>query len=112
MTVSAPTGPVPVITTTLSLPLMLRGKVRDVYHLGDRLLVVATDRISAFDVVLPTPVPDKGKLLTQLSLWWFERVFPDIPNHIAEDKSLPTRFVNPADPQLVGRMTIVDRLDM
>lgn len=100
----------PVITTTLPLALMQRGKVRDVYHLGDRLLIVTTDRISAFDVVLPTPVPDRGKLLTALSLWWFD-VLQDIPNHLAEDQAL-SRFVDRNDPQLVGRMMIVDRLDM
>jgi phosphoribosylaminoimidazole-succinocarboxamide synthase len=102
----------PIVTTTLALPLAYRGKVRDVYHLGDRLLVVTTDRISAFDVVLPTPVPDKGKVLTALSLWWFD-VFQDIPNHLAEDQKLPTtRFFSPDDPQLKGRTMIVDRLDM
>ncbi len=53
-------------------PLFRRGKVRDVYDLGDKLLIVASDRISAFDVVLPTPIPDKGAILTQLSLFWFE----------------------------------------
>jgi len=101
----------PIITTTLSLPLMTRGKVRDIYHLGDRLLIVTTDRISAFDVVLPTPIPDKGKILTQLSLFWFD-VFQDVANHLSDDQSLPTRFINPDDPQLKGRMMIVDRLDM
>jgi len=55
--------------THLDWPLR-RGKVRDVYDLGDRLLLVATDRISAYDVVMPTPIPDKGRLLTALSLWW------------------------------------------
>ena len=104
-----PTAP-PVITTTLPLALMQRGKVRDVYHLKDRLLIVTTDRISAFDVVLPTPVPDRGKLLTALSLWWFD-VFQDIPNHLAEDQSMP-RMVDTKDPQLLGRSMIVDRLDM
>ena len=98
-----------VITTTLPLALMQRGKVRDVYHLGDRLLIVATDRISAFDVVLPTPVPDKGRLLTAMSLWWFD-VFQDLPNHLADDQTL--RFVDRNDPQLAGRSMIVDRLDM
>ncbi len=67
---------------TLSLPLYCRGKVRDVYDLGQYLLVVATDRVSAFDVVLPTPVPDRGKVLTQLSAFWFERTRPLVPNHL------------------------------
>ena len=50
----------------------LRGKVRDIYDLGEQLLIVATDRLSAFDVVMPTPIPDKGKVLTQISLFWFD----------------------------------------
>ncbi|GIW17729.1 MAG: phosphoribosylaminoimidazole-succinocarboxamide synthase [Tepidiforma sp.] len=58
-----------------------RGKVRDTYDLGDRLLIVATDRISALDVVLPTPIPGKGKVLTMLSAWWFERIGGVVPNH-------------------------------
>src|SRR5271156_5219604 len=57
-----------------------RGKVRDVYDLGDRLVLVATDRISAFDWVLPTPIPDKGRELTALSLFWFD--FLHVPNHL------------------------------
>jgi phosphoribosylaminoimidazole-succinocarboxamide synthase len=63
-------------------PLLFRGKVRDVYDLGDVLLFVATDRISAFDVVLPTPIPDKGKVLTQLSAFWFRQTGDLIPNHL------------------------------
>jgi phosphoribosylaminoimidazole-succinocarboxamide synthase len=59
-----------------------RGKVRDTYDLGERLLIVATDRISAFDVVLPTGIPDKGKVLTQMSAWWFERTREVVPNHL------------------------------
>ena len=62
--------------------LLFRGKVRDVYDLGDRLLLVATDRISAFDVVLPTAIPDKGGLLTQLSAFWFARTGDIVPNHL------------------------------
>src|SRR5436190_15184723 len=57
-----------------------RGKVRDVYDLGDRLLLVATDRISAFDWVMPSGIPDKGRILTQLSAFWFEML--DVPNHV------------------------------
>jgi len=68
--------------TLLALPLFCRGKVRDVYDLGEYLLLVATDRISAFDVVLPTPVPDRGKVLTQLSSFWFERTQSVVPNHL------------------------------
>jgi phosphoribosylaminoimidazole-succinocarboxamide synthase len=59
-----------------------RGKVRDVYDLGDRLLIVATDRISAYDVVMPTAIPDKGRLLTALSLWWFDFLKGLTPNHL------------------------------
>jgi phosphoribosylaminoimidazole-succinocarboxamide synthase len=69
-------------TTLAGLKLHSRGKVRDIYELGDRLLIVATDRLSAFDVVLPTPIPDKGKVLTQLSLFWFERLRDVVPNHV------------------------------
>ncbi|MEX0681878.1 MAG: phosphoribosylaminoimidazolesuccinocarboxamide synthase [Dehalococcoidia bacterium] len=67
--------------TTLDLPLLARGKVRDIYDLGDKLLLVATDRISAFDVVLPTGLPDKGRVLTQMSAFWFERTGDIVPNH-------------------------------
>jgi phosphoribosylaminoimidazole-succinocarboxamide synthase len=72
------------VTTThvAGVPLLFRGKVRDVYDLGDELLLVATDRISAFDVVLPTPVPDKGTVLTQLSAFWFRRTASVVPNHL------------------------------
>jgi len=59
-----------------------RGKVRDIYDLGDRLLIVATDRISAFDVVMPNPIPDKGRILTQLSGFWFNLTKGIVPNHI------------------------------
>lgn len=68
--------------TLKHLPLAARGKVRDVYDLGDRLLMVASDRISAFDVVMPTPIPDKGALLNGLSLFWFERLADLMPNHV------------------------------
>src|SRR5512147_3177340 len=65
-----------------SLSLKGRGKVRDIYDLGDRLLIVATDRISAFDVVMPNPVPDKGKILTQLSNFWFNLTKDLVANHV------------------------------
>jgi phosphoribosylaminoimidazole-succinocarboxamide synthase len=65
-----------------SLTLKGRGKVRDIYDLGNRLLIVATDRISAFDVVMPNPIPDKGKILTQLSKFWFDFTSAIVPNHI------------------------------
>jgi phosphoribosylaminoimidazole-succinocarboxamide synthase len=73
----------PVLTNTdLPLSLFRRGKVRDVYDLGDKLLIVSTDRISAFDVVLPCGIPDKGKVLNQLSAFWFEKTARIVPNHI------------------------------
>lgn len=73
----------PVYRTDLeTLPLLSRGKVRDIYDLGDSMLIVATDRISAFDVVMPTPIPNKGKILTQLSAFWFD-FFKDLtPHHL------------------------------
>jgi phosphoribosylaminoimidazole-succinocarboxamide synthase len=72
-----------VARTDLPLPLMARGKVRDVYAVGqDRVLFVATDRISAFDVVLPRPIPDKGAVLTQLTAWWLARLRDLTPNHL------------------------------
>lgn len=74
-----------VSTTSLSYPLLRRGKVRDVYELGaDRLLIVATDRISAFDVVMREPIPHKGEVLTALTCWWLERGGVFAPNHFIE----------------------------
>ncbi|MFL5381336.1 MAG: phosphoribosylaminoimidazolesuccinocarboxamide synthase [Longimicrobiaceae bacterium] len=70
------------VTTDLPFPLMVRGKVRDVYDLGDALLMVATDRVSAFDVVMPEPVPRKGEVLTLISAWWFRRTADLVPNHL------------------------------
>ncbi len=70
------------MTEFKSLTLKGRGKVRDIYDLGDRLLIVATDRISAFDVVMPNPIPDKGRILTQLSKFWFDLTKEIVPNHI------------------------------
>jgi len=69
------------LESNLSLPLFRRGKVRDVYDLGDKLLIVSTDRISAFDVVLPCGIPDKGKVLNQISAFWFEKTAHILPNH-------------------------------
>ncbi|MBW2606076.1 MAG: phosphoribosylaminoimidazolesuccinocarboxamide synthase [Deltaproteobacteria bacterium] len=77
-----------VIKTDFSdLKIFKRGKVRDVYDLGDTLLMVATDRISAFDVVIPDPIPDKGKILTQISLFWFDLMKPLLENHIISSKT-------------------------
>jgi phosphoribosylaminoimidazole-succinocarboxamide synthase len=70
------------VSTDLPFPLRVRGKVRDVYDLGDALLMVATDRVSAFDVVMPSPVPRKGEVLTLISAWWFARTADLVPNHV------------------------------
>ncbi|WP_433291381.1 phosphoribosylaminoimidazolesuccinocarboxamide synthase [Pseudonocardia sp. CA-142604] len=72
------------------------GKVRDVYADGDDLILVASDRLSIYDVVLPTPVPDKGVLLTQLSLWWFDRLTDITPNHVISASDVPPEFVGRA----------------
>jgi phosphoribosylaminoimidazole-succinocarboxamide synthase len=69
-----------------------RGKVRDIYDLGDKLLIVTTDRLSAFDVILPTPIPDKGRVLTQLSLFWFNLLKDVIPNHVLRATDFPAPF--------------------
>src|SRR5690349_23406087 len=72
-----------VLETNLSgLTLQRQGKVRDIYDLGDQLLIVATDRISAFDYVLGSGIPDKGKVLSQISAFWFDRTLPIVPNHV------------------------------
>ena len=92
------------------LKLLGRGKVRDIYDLGDRLLIVATDRLSAFDVVLPTPIPDKGKVLTQLSLFWFEKLAGVVPNHVIEAKNF-TDELAPYAAALAGRAMLVQRTE-
>jgi phosphoribosylaminoimidazole-succinocarboxamide synthase len=90
------------------LRLLNRGKVRDIYDFGDNLLMVASDRISAFDVVMPDPVPDKGKVLTQISLFWFEALQTIVPNHLltsrVEDFPAPCR---PHAQWLDGRSMLV-----
>ena len=84
-----------------------RGKVRDVYDLGDKLLIVASDRISAFDCIMPNGIPDKGKILTALSLFWFDRISL-VPNHlIATDVDRYPAEVKPYREQLVGRSMLV-----
>src|SRR6266478_517300 len=83
-----------------------RGKVRDIYDLGDKLLIVATDRLSAFDVILPTPIPDKGRVLTQLSLFWFNLLRDVIPNHVLSATDFPPPFDQFTD-ELLGRCMIV-----
>src|SRR3954465_5591533 len=79
-----------------------RGKVRDIYDLGDKLLLVATDRLSAFDVVLPTPIPDKGRVLTQLSLFWFQTLSDVVPNHVLSTEDF-TEAAKPFERELAGR---------
>jgi len=83
-----------------------RGKVRDIYDAGDKLLIVATDRLSAFDVILPTPIPDKGRVLTQLSLFWFDLLRDVIPNHVASATEFPAPFDTYRD-ELAGRSMLV-----
>lgn len=85
-----------------------RGKVRDIYDLGDKLLIVATDRLSAFDVVMPTPIPDKGKVLTQLSLFWFDLLKDVIPHHILNSSDFPSPF-DAYREQLAGRTMLVQK---
>src|SRR5260370_8108199 len=82
-----------------------RGKVRDIYDLGDKLLIVATDRLSAFDVILPTPIPDKGRVLTQLSLFWFDLLRDVIPNHVLSPTEFPPQFAAHPE-QLAGRSVL------
>ena len=96
------------------LPLLSRGKVRDLYAVGeDRLLMVASDRISAFDVVLPTPIPRKGEVLTKLSIFWFEFLKDVIGTHFitADVSEYPSELYQYRD-QLEGRSMLVKRLEM
>ncbi|MFC1987128.1 phosphoribosylaminoimidazolesuccinocarboxamide synthase [Chloroflexota bacterium] len=107
------------VNTELPLPLFIRGKVRDSYELGKRLLIIATDRISAFDVVLPCGIPDKGLVLNQLSVFWFQKTENLVPNHLIETVDdvqslgayLPTesRFSYPS--YLAGRSMIVKKVE-
>ena len=93
-----------------SLPLLARGKVRDNYAVGDnRILMVASDRISAFDVIMGEPIPGKGALLTQMALWWFEQLKDIVPNHLTGDA--PESVVAPGEvAQVQGRSMLVKRL--
>ncbi|MFY1578470.1 phosphoribosylaminoimidazolesuccinocarboxamide synthase [Verrucosispora sp. WMMD703] len=86
------------------MELLHSGKVRDVYAEGDDLILVASDRVSVYDVVLPTPIPDKGKLLTALSLWWFEQLADLVPNHVISATDVP--------PEFAGRAIRCRRLEM
>ena len=94
------------------LDLIKRGKVRDLYELEDKLLIVASDRISAFDVVMDEPIPDKGKILTSISLFWFETLAPMVENHvIASD---PNNYPEPCRPYreaLMGRSMLVEKAE-
>jgi phosphoribosylaminoimidazole-succinocarboxamide synthase len=83
-----------------------RGKVRDIYDLGDKLLIVASDRLSAFDVVLPTGIPDKGCVLTQISLFWFDLLRDVIPNHVLSATEFPAPFDGYRE-ELSGRFMVV-----
>src|SRR3954451_14312511 len=85
------------------MELIHSGKVRDVYADGDDLILVASDRMSVYDVILPTPIPDKGRILTQLSLWWFEQLADVVPNHVI---SLDV----PAE--VAGRAMVCQRMEM
>ncbi|MGZ5064529.1 MAG: phosphoribosylaminoimidazolesuccinocarboxamide synthase [Usitatibacter sp.] len=93
-----------------SLPLVGRGKVRDIYAVGnDKLLIVTTDRLSAYDVILPTPVPEKGRVLTQLADFWFARLAPIVPNHLTGID--PASVVAPEEREQVrGRSVVVKRM--
>jgi len=88
--------------------LLKRGKVRDIYEINGQLLIVATDRISAFDVVLPTPIPDKGRILNRLSVFWFERTKHIVPNHLLafKEADLPEPLKSHAD-LLLDRFMLV-----
>jgi phosphoribosylaminoimidazole-succinocarboxamide synthase len=93
-----------------SLPLLARGKVRDNYAVGsDRILMVASDRLSAFDVIMGEPIPGKGEILTQMALFWFARLGHVCPNHLTG--AAPESVVTPAEvPQVRGRSMLVKRL--
>jgi phosphoribosylaminoimidazole-succinocarboxamide synthase len=93
---------------SVDLPLVHSGKVRDVYAVGeDQLLLVASDRLSAYDVILPTPIPDKGAVLTGLSLWWFDQLADVVPNHVVSSDMRALDY-----PHVQGRAVLVQRLDM
>jgi phosphoribosylaminoimidazole-succinocarboxamide synthase len=93
-------------TNFAGIPPAARGKVRDIYDLGDKLLIVASDRLSAFDVVLPTGIPDKGRVLTQLSLFWFNLLRDVIPNHVLSATDFPAEFDDYRE-ELAGRSMVV-----
>src|SRR5215475_11597209 len=86
------------------MELLHTGKVRDVYGDGDDIILVASDRVSVYDVVLPTPIPDKGAILTRLSLWWFDQLADLVPNHVISATDVPSEWA--------GRAIRCRRLDM
>jgi phosphoribosylaminoimidazole-succinocarboxamide synthase len=100
-------------TNMPGLALQARGKVRDVYSAGDFLVIVATDRLSAFDCILPTPIPDKGRVLTEMTLFWLDLLKDIVPNHLvsADVNDYPKEFL-PFRDQLEGRSMLVRRLKM
>lgn len=97
-------------STIASLPLVSRGKVRDNYAVGeDRLLIVTSDRLSAFDVVMAEPIPDKGRVLNRMALWWFDQLADVVPNHLTG--IAPASVVQPHEAaQVEGRAMVVKRL--
>ena len=100
------------LTTTLPFPVR-RGKVRDVYDLDDQLLIVATDRISAFDCVMPNGIPDKGRILTALSLFWFEMFRDEFENHLlAADVAHYPTALRRYDDQIAGRSMLVKKANV
>ena len=104
----------PLLTTNLKgVKLLARGKVRDIYDLGEQLLIVATDRISAFDVVMPNGIPDKGRVLTQLSLFWFELTDNLVDNHLitADVGQYPASLADHAE-TLAGSSMLVKRAEV
>jgi len=99
-------------TSLPNLDLVKRGKVRDIYDLGDALLMVASDRISAFDVVMPEAIPDKGKILNQISLFWFEIMAPIVANHvISGDVAAFPASCKPYAAELEGRTVLVKKAE-
>jgi phosphoribosylaminoimidazole-succinocarboxamide synthase len=104
-----------VVRTDLPLPLLRRGKVRDVYDLGDALLLLATDRVSAFDVVMPQPVPRKGEVLTLISAWWFARTAERVPHHLisVDPAYIMERYpaLRPTEAVWMRRSTLVRKLE-
>jgi phosphoribosylaminoimidazole-succinocarboxamide synthase len=98
-------------TALKSLPLLHRGKVRDIYAVdADHLLIVTTDRLSAFDVILPDPIPGKGRVLHQISDFWFAQTRHIVRNHVT-DRTLDSVISDPAElAQLAGRAAVVKRL--